>query len=112
MKQASTLFRTLDLPGGMLMPFAALSGERVRIVSGRVWLTEEGNPNDAFLGVGEEVSLGKSGLAVIEALSPARIELIAPVSLWNRLRRAVRRALTLIGLRSASTSPTAQAACC
>ncbi len=54
-------------------------GERVRILYGRVWLTEEGDARDAFLASGEEVSLASRGLAVIEALGPARIELIEEV---------------------------------
>jgi len=80
MKNESTVFRTLDLPGGTLVPFPSMPGERVRILYGRVWLTEEGNVHDAFLGSGEEVSLHSRGLAVIEALGPARIEWIEPVS--------------------------------
>ncbi len=79
MKESASVFRTLDLPGGSLVPFTSVPGERVRILYGRVWLTEEGNARDAFLASGEEVSLGSRGLAVIEALGPARIQLIEDV---------------------------------
>ncbi len=71
----STVFKTLDLPGGTLVPFSSTRGERVRVLSGRVWLTEEGDLRDAFLASGEEVALGGRGLAVIEALTPARVQL-------------------------------------
>jgi hypothetical protein len=76
MRESATIFRTLDLPGGSLIPFTSAPGERVRILYGRVWLTEEGSARDAFLASGEEVSLDGRGLAVIEALGPARIQLV------------------------------------
>lgn len=79
MTNQATVFRTIDLPGGTLMPLPAAPGERLRILYGRVWLTEEGVVDDAFLGQGEEASLHGRGLAVLEALNPARIEWIKPV---------------------------------
>jgi hypothetical protein len=75
MTESSFRFRTLDLPGGGLVPFFSAPGERVRILYGRVWLTEEGRPDDAFLASGEEVRLDAPGLVVIEALGPARVQL-------------------------------------
>src|SRR5512135_1811189 len=79
MTESASVFRTLDLPGGSLVPFTSVPGERVRILYGRVWLTEEGSARDAFLASGEEVSLGRRGLAVIEALGPARVQLLEDV---------------------------------
>ena len=75
MRESVSIFRTLDLPGGSLLPFTSVPGERVRILYGRVWLTEEGIARDAFLASGDEVSLDSRGLAVIEALGPARVQL-------------------------------------
>ncbi len=89
MKESSAIFRTLDLPGGSLVPFPSVPGERVRIVYGRVWLTEEGSPHDAFLASGEEVSLGTRGLAVIEALGPARIQLFEDARTASRIASAI-----------------------
>ena len=88
MTQASTVFKTLDLPGGTLMPFPAAPGERVRVLYGRVWLTEEGDACDAFLSRGEEAVLGGHGLAVTEALTPARVQILESKSLWERLSGA------------------------
>ena len=105
MEHQSTVFKTLDLPGGTLMPFSSVRGERVRVLSGRVWLTEEGDLNDSFLASGEEVALGGHGLAVIEALTPARVQLVEPQSLWNAVKNAARQAarglseLWLVGSR-------------
>lgn len=84
---SATIFRTLDLPGGSLLPFTSVPGERVRILCGRIWLTEEGNRHDAFLATGEEISLGRRGLAVIEALGPARVQLYKDVDRWSSMVR-------------------------
>ena len=59
----------------------------MRVLSGRVWLTEEGDLNDAFLASGEEVALGGHGLAVIEALTPARVQLLESQSLWSIVKQ-------------------------
>lgn len=88
MRETVSTLRTLDLPGGGLVPFASIPGGRVRILYGRVWLTEEGDTRDAFLASGEEVGLAGRGLAVIEALGPARIELIEEVRGPSLLARA------------------------
>jgi hypothetical protein len=79
MMQAMTVLRTLELPGGGVIPFPVVPGEQVRILYGRIRLTEEGSEHDKFLASGEEVRLDGRGLAVIEALSPARFELVEPV---------------------------------
>ena len=91
MKQESTVFKTLDLPGGSVVPFPSLPGERVRVLYGRIWLTEEGSLSDAVLAPGEEVALGTRGLAVIEALSPARIQLFESIGLAGVVLNAKRR---------------------
>ena len=114
MTQELSTFKTLDLPGGALMPFASMPGERIRVVSGRVWLTEEGSLRDAFLATGEEVSLGTRGLAVIETFSPARIQLLVPASMSNSagiLRRRVKRWLSTLWLRQFRRPVAARAAC-
>jgi hypothetical protein len=79
MREPASTLRTLDLPGGSLLPFTAIPGERVRVLYGRVWLTTEGDARDAFLASGDEVSLASRGLAVMEALGPARVELVEAV---------------------------------
>ena len=90
MKQEATVF-TLDLPGGSVLPFSSLPGERVRVLYGRIWLTEEGSLRDAVLAPGEEVALGTRGLAVVEALGPARIELFKSIGLGGVVLNATRR---------------------
>lgn len=75
-----------------MVPFPVVPGERVRVLYGRVWLTEEGGRRDAFLASGEEVRLDRPGLAVVEALGPARIELIEPLAGPSPLRQAAEQA--------------------
>ncbi|MBA3253600.1 MAG: DUF2917 domain-containing protein [Burkholderiaceae bacterium] len=114
MRQDPAVFKTLDLPGGTLMPFASVPGERVRVVCGRVWLTEEGSLRDAFIAAGEEVSLDTRGLAVIETLSPARIQLLVSAGMSNTLRGAARRLtrwLLALWLRQYRRPVVARAAC-
>ena len=114
MSESASIFRTLDLPSGSLIPFTSVPGERVRILYGRVWLTEEGSARDAFLASGEEVSLGGRGLAVIEALGPARIQLFEDVrgpSLVTRAAEAMyRRAAGIVRRLTTRTSHSARGA--
>jgi hypothetical protein len=79
MREPVSTLRTLDLPSGSLLPFTSIPGVRVRILFGRVWLTAEGDARDAFLESGDELGLASRGLAVMEALGPARVELIEAV---------------------------------
>jgi hypothetical protein len=99
MEYQSTVFKTLDLPGGTLLPLSSTRAERVRVLSGRAWLTEEGDLRDAFLASGEEATLGGRGLAIIEALTPVRVQLLRPQSLWTIARNAVRRVARRISQR-------------
>jgi hypothetical protein len=89
MSDLHSVLRTVDLPSGSVIPFTPVAGERVRILYGRVWLTEEGSTYDAFLGSGEEMRLaGRGGLAVVEALGPARIQLVQDLPASSRFVRA------------------------
>ena len=97
MTRETTVLRTLDLPAGGMVPFTAIPGEQVRILYGRIWLTEEGGGNDALLASGEEIRLSKRGLAVIEALGPARVQLIEPVIGASLLAQAGQRAARRLG---------------
>ena len=97
MEYQATVLKTLSLAGGTLVPFSSIRGERVRVLSGRVWLTEEGDLHDALLASGEEVALGGHGLAVIEALSPARVQVLQPQRLWDALQDGVKRVARRVG---------------
>jgi len=110
MEYQTTVFKTLDLPGGTLLPLSSTRGERVRVLSGRAWLTEEGDPRDAFLASGEEATLGGRGLAIIEALTPVRVQLLRPQSAWTIAGNAFRRVVRGIGQRRSRPSRSTVAA--
>lgn len=87
--KSATVCRTLDLPSGSVMPLHIAPGGQVRTLYGRVWLTEEGSPDDVFLAGGEEVRLVTRGVAVIEALGPTRIQLVEPLDIGGSALSAV-----------------------
>ena len=89
-------FGSLSLAGGTLVPFSAVPGKRLRILSGRVWITEEGNVHDIFLSSGEEIGLKSRGLIVIEALASARIEWIGPVGQHGWIASKIDRAVLAV----------------
>lgn len=85
----TTLLRTLDLPGGGVVPVAVVPGEQVHVVYGRVSLTLNtvGPGHQEILAGGDEVRLDRNGLAVIEAIGPSRIQLYEPIRRATPLRR-------------------------
>jgi hypothetical protein len=48
------------------------------VLSGGVWLTEQGEPDDQFAGAGAELVLGKSGRTLLGGIGPSRLELTPP----------------------------------
>jgi hypothetical protein len=104
-----TFVSTIDLPGGSLLPRVASRGDTIRILRGRVWLTEEGLPGDVFLASGEQTRLSGSGLAVIEALGPARIELVEKQN-RSAVSESVRRIVAAVSRSAGLLRPLQRAA--
>jgi len=69
---------TIDLDHEQLLVLQDRSGTRVRVLSGGVWLTEEGEPDDRFAWCGEELLLNARGRTVLEGIGRARIEVLQP----------------------------------
>ncbi len=100
--------RTVDLGYDQLLMLQGRPGTRVRVMYGSLWLTEEGVTQDMFAACGDEVALKSRGLAVLEGLGLARVQLIEPAHnwLWARLRALFARAVQrLRGARGASVIP-------
>jgi hypothetical protein len=99
MLRDTTLLRTLDLPDGGMVPVAVVPGEQLHVVYGRVSLTlnTAGAGHQQTLAGGDEVRLDRDGLAVIEAIGPARIQLYEPVRLASPLRRAAENTARRLG---------------
>jgi hypothetical protein len=62
------------------------AGSVVHVHSGAVWLTQEGDGRDYYLGAGSALRLSGRGLALAQATRPSRVSLRAtePVSAVKR----------------------------
>jgi hypothetical protein len=109
MKTTPSHIRTIDLGYEQLMVFEGGPGERVRMLFGATWLTQEGEAGDAVLRRGAELPL-RGGRTLIEALEPARLQILGqrrPASAWQRLLRHVKRAVTRLQLGPVQPEPVA-----
>lgn len=70
--------RTLTLDPQRLLVIARRPGTRIKVLSGRVWMTEEGQTGDQFAVAGEELRTLRRGRSVVEALGSARVQVIEP----------------------------------
>lgn len=65
----------LDLVRGNLVRIKDGRGMLVRVISGSVWVTEEGDPRDRFVSGGSTFRVASSGLTLVSALSRSTIAL-------------------------------------
>jgi hypothetical protein len=79
---------SLRLPQGATMRLEAARGAELRVRGGTLWLTEEGRPDDVFLGPGASWRLRADGRTVVEAGSASDFELVGPGSPWRIAPRA------------------------
>jgi hypothetical protein len=64
---------------------------RLRILDGRVWVTEEHLLDDVFATRGDEIALTHRGTTVIEGLTDARVAVVVAAAPWpRRVLRALR----------------------
>jgi Protein of unknown function (DUF2917) len=71
-------FRRMLLEAGKTFSFATVAGSRVRVLDGMVWATTSASPQDIWLRSGEEHTVTRRGLTVIESVTPSTVELIPP----------------------------------
>ncbi len=83
--------RTIDLGFEQMMVFDGGRGERVRVLVGATWLTQEGEAADALLEPGAELALHHDGRALIQALQPARVQILGEPGPARSLARALLR---------------------
>jgi hypothetical protein len=67
-----------DLGTGELLVYDHSPGLRLQVLSGGLWLTEEGSMHDRFGAVGEWLRIECGGRAVAEALAPTRVSVTEP----------------------------------
>jgi hypothetical protein len=109
MKTQMQQIRTIDLGYDQLMLIEGGPGERVRVLFGATWLTQEGESGDAFLRPGDELPLG-GGRTLVGALEPTRLQMLGcaqPVSALRRLATTLRHWATRLQLGPVQPEPTA-----
>ena len=70
----ATPFRAA-LAAGELLRLEGPRGRLVTVEAGHVWITEEAQPCDVWLGPGQRTRLVGEGLAVLEAKGEARLRI-------------------------------------
>jgi hypothetical protein len=104
MRQPLETIRTIQLDYDQIWVFDGGRDARLRVLHGATWLTEEGAAADAVVRAGDEVPL-HAGRTLVEALGPARLEIVerfapraVPRAWLRRLLRALRRTMTRLQL--------------
>jgi hypothetical protein len=82
----------LDLVRGNMVRIKDGRGLMVRVVSGEVWITEEGDPRDRFVTAGRLVRIASSGVTLVSALRRSSISLSSRASSGARLHARLMRA--------------------
>jgi len=96
MNWGPTLTRTVDLGYEQMLLLESRPCTRIKVIYGGVWLTEEGRPDDVFANHGDEVALKSHGLAVVEGLGYARVQVSEPPLGWRAWRDAAKRAIATL----------------
>lgn len=83
----------IQLGAGKPVAFRDARGVQLQCVSGRLWVTVEGQPGDFVLGAGQSLRIDSTGLAVVEGVPAATMRLVAsapwPIRGANRLLQAI-----------------------
>jgi Protein of unknown function (DUF2917) len=102
MRGMTETITTINLDHDQILIFDGGRDGRVRVLHGAVWLTREGDPDDAFLGAGAEAAFG-GGRTLIESLVPTQVQVSEPIGrtatrqaawlrqAWRRARRSIAR---------------------
>jgi hypothetical protein len=65
----------LSLEQGEFLRFEQQQGVRVRVESGRLWVTESARGEDIWLGDGEHARFDTDGLTLVEATRPTTLRI-------------------------------------
>ena len=91
---------SLDLVRGNLVRIEDGRGMLVRVISGSVWITEEGDQRDRFVTAGSHFRVASSGVTLISAISSGSIALSSPYEHGFARRIDLVRATWLSRLRA------------
>ena len=67
-----------SLPKNSLLRIRRGGGQTVMVVSGLVWITQDNDPRDIFLGEGELLTLDSPQMTIVQALADTRLLVFAP----------------------------------
>jgi hypothetical protein len=93
MNWGPTLTRTVDLGYEQMLLLESRPRTRIKVIYGGIWLTEENLTQDVFASSGDEVALQSRGLAVVEGLGYARVQVTEPHTGWRAWSIATRRGI-------------------
>src|SRR6185295_3279279 len=68
----------VGLPRGSLLRIVDGCGVLVRVLSGVVWITQDGSAEDHVLQPGERFRLDRNGLAIVQAFRRSALTLMSP----------------------------------
>jgi uncharacterized protein YjiS (DUF1127 family) len=74
----------LNLNSNGSLRMAGARGASVQVLDGRVWITEAGRRDDAFVERGARYDVGSDGVVLVGAEGRARIDLRPPRRNWLR----------------------------
>ena len=66
----------IHLGAGELLSVESGRGRCLVVFAGKVWITQEGDIGDYIIDAGESFTFDRHGMALIEALQPARMALL------------------------------------
>ena len=65
------------LSADSLMRLTDARGRKVLVIDGLVWVTQDGDPRDIFVGAGESFEFDRAGLTLVQALEPTHLLMLA-----------------------------------
>ena len=65
------------LDAGQFMKVRDGEGQILAVFDGLVWVTQDGDPRDAFVAKGGVFTFDRPGLAIVEALESSRLAVLA-----------------------------------
>jgi hypothetical protein len=90
------LTRTVDLGYEQMLLLDSHPSTRIKVIYGGIWLTEENRAQDVFASSGEEVALKSRGLAVVEGLGYARVQVAEAPAGWRSVAGIARSAMAAL----------------
>lgn len=84
-------FASARLRRGATLRIRDGEGHRIAVLSGLVWITQEGDPRDVFIASGQTFTIDRPGLILVDAMNDTDLIVFAagaPVPTDRRVARA------------------------